>query len=228
MSLINFCRNMLQIRLPLPEYKHRQAHSQDLEKGGGGGALLKEWQKCKRPWPEFSLFLNQFHTVCPKIKKEFLGKLGNSNVFSAQNQVVFKKKERSSPKLRLIFRPNSKIQTFEGGLFSFGGALFNFLQKIGLKSSKNVQFCILHKPPPSLATLLNIGLPYLLTYDPRINFSNQVAHNGVQALLLLFHRRLFHNLTASFSLISLRYSTGYCFFHLRPAVLAILSRLLRN
>ena len=34
-------------------------------------------------------------------------KFGNSNVFSAQNQVVSKKKKRSSPKLRLIFRPKS-------------------------------------------------------------------------------------------------------------------------
>ena len=67
-----------------------------------------------------------------------------------------KKKKRSSPKLRLILRPNSGIQTFEGGLFSYGGggglfsygggAIFNFSQKIGLKSIKNMRFCILHKP----------------------------------------------------------------------------------
>ena len=76
-----------------------------------GGAFLKEWEKCKRPWPEFSLLLNQFHTVCPKIETKFLGKLRNSKVFSAQNQVVSKKK-RSSPKLRLIFRPKLEIQTF--------------------------------------------------------------------------------------------------------------------
>ena len=135
----------------------KQARSQDLEKEG---AILKEWEKFKRPWPEFSLFLNQFHTVCPKIQTKFLGKLGNlkffsaqnqvvskkkkvfaeietdfsaeignSKVFSAQNQVVSKKKKKSSsPKLRLIFRPNSEIQTFEGGLFSYGGAIFNFSQ----------------------------------------------------------------------------------------------------
>ena len=113
-------------------YPPTQARSQDLEKGG---AFLKEWEKCKRPWPEFSLFLNQFHTVCPKIETEFLGKLGSSNVFSAQIQVVYwvwffgqnrkfkrifspktgglqKKKGRSSPKLSLIFRPKSEIQTF--------------------------------------------------------------------------------------------------------------------
>ena len=58
-----------------------------------GGAILKEWEKCKRPWPEFSLFLNQFHTVCPKIETKFLGKFGNLKDFSAQNQVVSKKKK---------------------------------------------------------------------------------------------------------------------------------------
>ena len=57
-----------------------------------------------------------------------------------------KKKKRSSPISRLIFRPISQIQTFEGGLFSNGGAIFHFSQKIGLKSTKNMQFCILHKP----------------------------------------------------------------------------------
>ena len=48
-----------------------------------------------------------------------------------------------------------------GGLFSYGGAIFNFSQKIGLRSIKNVRFCILHKlmggiepPRPPLATLL--------------------------------------------------------------------------
>ena len=46
--------------------------------------------------------------------------------------------------LRLIFRLVLKIQTFKVGLFSYRGAIFNFSQKIGLKSTKNVRFCILH------------------------------------------------------------------------------------
>ena len=72
-----------------------------------------------------------------------------------------KKKKRPSPKLRLLFHPISQIQTFEGGLFSNGGAIFHFSQKIGLKSTRSMRFCILHKPmgeleppPPPLATLL--------------------------------------------------------------------------
>ena len=107
--------------------------------------------------------LNQFHTVCPKIQTKFLGMLGNSKVFSAQNQVVSKKK-RSSPKLSLIFRPKSEIQTFEGSCFPMGGAIFNFSQQIGLKSTKNVRFCILHKPmggaraPPGYATASNYSM----------------------------------------------------------------------
>ena len=54
--------------------------------------------------------------VFTKIKTDFSAEIGNSNVFFAQNQVVSKKKKkkkkRSSPKLRLIFRPKSEIQTF--------------------------------------------------------------------------------------------------------------------
>ena len=106
--------------------------------------------------------------VFTEIETDFSAEIGNSNVFSAQNQVVSKKikkkiKKKSSPNLRLIFPPKSEIQTFEGGLFSYGeGAIFNFSLKIGLKTTKKVRFCILHKPlggvraPPALplATLL--------------------------------------------------------------------------
>ena len=50
--------------------------------------------------------------VFTEIESDFSAKIGNSNVFFAQNQVVSKKKKkRSSPKLRVIFerffRPKS-------------------------------------------------------------------------------------------------------------------------
>ena len=48
--------------------------------------------------------------VFTKIESDFSAEIGNSNVFFAQNQVVSKnknKKKRSSPNLRLIFRPDS-------------------------------------------------------------------------------------------------------------------------
>ena len=125
-----------------------------------GGAILKEWEVCKRPSPEFSLFLNQFHTVCPKIETKFLGKLGNSNVFSAQKQVVSKKKKkRSSPILRLIFRPQSEIQTFGGGCFSMEGLFSIFHKKSSSKPPKRCNFAYFTSQwrgssPPRPATLL--------------------------------------------------------------------------
>ena len=65
-----------------------------------------------------------------------------------------KKKKRSSPKFRAIFHPISQVQTFEGGLFSYGGAIFHFSQKIGLKSTKKHAF--LHTSQANaLATLLS-------------------------------------------------------------------------
>ena len=202
-----------------------QARSQDLEKGG---AILKEWEVCKRPWLEFSLTLNQFEMVCQnlrrnvsksskiqpffppkirwspkkkvfaKIQSDFSAEIQNSNVFSAQNQVISKKKKKKkkkglrqnsewffgrNSKFKHFFRPKSsdlqkkkkkkqfkaiflpkfcKFKRFRGALYAWGGAIFNFSQKIGLKSTKNMRFCILHKPmggaraPPAplLATLL--------------------------------------------------------------------------
>ena len=49
---------------------------------------------------------------------KFLGKLGIRRFFPPKNRWSPKKKKRSSPKLSLIIRPNSEIQTFQGGLFS--------------------------------------------------------------------------------------------------------------
>ena len=54
--------------------------------------------------------------VFTKIESDFSAeKVGNSTVFFRPIQVVSKKKKkkkRSSPKLRVIFRPKSEIQTF--------------------------------------------------------------------------------------------------------------------
>ena len=83
----------------------------------------------------------------PKVREIFLAEIRNSKLFSAQNKVISKKKKkRSSPKLWLLFRPISQIQTFEGGCFRMGGTIFHLSQKIGLKSTKSMRFCILHKP----------------------------------------------------------------------------------
>ena len=144
--------------------------------------------------------------IFTEIVSEFSSKIGNSNDFSAQNQVVSKKIKKKglyqnwvwffgqNRKFKRFFRPKSgdlqkkkvfneivsdfsakigisnafshRITTSTSGLWhpiSFGGAVFNFLPKIGQKSNKNVRFCILHKPmggssppAPPLATLLNV------------------------------------------------------------------------
>ena len=141
----------------------------------GGGAFLKKWENCKRPWPELSLFLNQNHTVYPisadlflKLRRKFRPKSEIQTLFQPKNRWSHKK--RSSPKLRRIFRPKSEIQTlFQAEsrhlLHNFGtqfrlggGVVFIFSPKIGLKSTKNMRFCLLHRPmggalaPPGYAT----------------------------------------------------------------------------
>ena len=104
--------------------------------------------------------------VLTDFETEFSAEISNSKVFFAQNQVVSKKKKqktktkkRSSPILRLIFRPNSEIQTFEGGLFSYGGGggYFQFFTKN--RPQNNQKGAILHTsqtnappPPPGYAT----------------------------------------------------------------------------
>ena len=150
------------------------------------------------------------------METKFLGKLGNSKLFSAQNQVVSKKKSSSpklslifwpkseiqsffppkirwspkkkkkwsSPKLKLIFRPNSEIQTFEGICFPTGWAIFNFSQKILIKSIKNVRFCILPKPmgggssppAPPLATLLLVSCSLFSLQQVRNQDFAEVGH----------------------------------------------------
>ena len=98
---------------------------------------------------------------------EFLGKLGNSKVFPPKirwspKKKKKKKKKRSSPKLRLIFRPKSEIQTFEGGLFSNGGGgLFSIFHKKSASKAPKTCDCAYFtsqwggsSPPAPLATLL--------------------------------------------------------------------------
>ena len=109
--------------------------------------------------------------VFTEIKTDFSAKIGNSNVFSAQNQVVSKKKKKVFTEIETDFSAkigNSNVFSYRITRstsqlrhpisFAGGGAVFNFSPKIGLKSTKNERFCILHKPmgglEPPLATLL--------------------------------------------------------------------------
>ena len=113
--------------------------------------------------------------VFTEIETDFSAEIGNSNVFSAQKQLISKKKKvfaeietDFSAKIGNSNAFSGRITTCTSQLrhpISFGGAVFIFLPKIGLKSTKNVRFCILHKPmggssppPPPLATLLGVKL----------------------------------------------------------------------
>ena len=98
-----------------------------------GGAFLKDWEKCKRPWPEFSLFLNQFHTVCPNIETKFLGKLGNSNVFSAQKQVVSKKKKKVFTEIDAWRSSDVNIEIWRISNFAISSSEFKGLHRISAK-----------------------------------------------------------------------------------------------
>ena len=108
------------------------------------------------------LFLNQFHTVCPKIEtqryfvvsKKKSGGLQKNQVVSKKTKkgsspklrLIFRPKSeiqtfRSSPKLKLIFRPKSEIQTFQGGaVFLWGGLFSIFHKKLGSKPPKTCDF----------------------------------------------------------------------------------------
>ena len=99
----------------------------------------------------------------PKFRVIFRPKSKIQRVFPPKIRWSPKKKKRSSPKFRAIFLPKfRKFKRLRGGSCRMGGAIFHFLQKIGLKSTKNMRFCILHKPmggleppprlPPGYAT----------------------------------------------------------------------------
>ena len=95
--------------------------------------------------------------VFTEIETDFSSEIQNSKVFSAQNQVVSKKKIRSSPKFSQIFRSNSEIQTFEGAVFLWGGLFSIFHKKSASKAPKTCDFAYftsqwggLDPPPPWL------------------------------------------------------------------------------
>ena len=117
-----------------------QARSQDLEKGGGYFKRVRKVQTtltrifmslnqfhtvCPKTETKFfgklgnsKVFSAQNKVVPPKkkvfteIESDFSAEIRNSKVFSAQKKVVSKKKKRSSPQLRVIFRPKSEIQRY--------------------------------------------------------------------------------------------------------------------
>ena len=156
-----------------------------------GGLFWKSEKCANDLNPNFHCSWISFTRFVWKLRRNFSESSEIQRFFPPKSGGLQKKKKRSSPKLRLIFWPKSEIQRFFrpksgglqkkkvfvkieadflaqienpnvwGGLFSNGGAIFNFSQEIGLKTTKMVRFCILHKPmgggsspPAPLATLL--------------------------------------------------------------------------
>ena len=138
-----------------------QARSQDLEKGGGDFERVRSLQTTLTRI--FIVLESVSHGlsenwcwISRKFKRFFRPKSGD-----------LQKKKRSSPILRLIFRPKSEIQTFEGGLFSYGGGYFQYFTKN--RPQNHQKGAILHtsqanggdRAPraPPLATLLVSSFP---------------------------------------------------------------------
>ena len=97
-----------------------------------------------------------------KFKRFFRPKLGD-----LQKKKKKKKKKKAFAKIQSDFSPKfRKFKRLRGGSFRMGGAIFHFSQKIGLKNTKYMRFCILHKPmggleppppPPGYATVHNLS-----------------------------------------------------------------------
>ena len=67
--------------------------------------------------------------VLTEIETDFSAEIGNSNVFSAQNQVVSKKKKGLHRNWDWFFGRNRKPKRFRGGCFPMGGGYFQFFTK---------------------------------------------------------------------------------------------------
>ena len=94
----------------MPTYARDQARSQDLEKGGGGGyfeTVRSVQTTLTRILIDLESVSDGLSEIWDEMSRKFKGffrpKLGD---------LQKKKKKRSSPKFRVIFRPKSKIQTF--------------------------------------------------------------------------------------------------------------------
>ena len=169
--------------------------------------LSENWDEISRKAWKFKVFSAQNQVVSKKKKKKKKkGLHRNWDWFSGLNPefkgffrpnsggLQKKKKKRSSPKLRLILRPNSEFQTFEGAVFLWGGGYFQFSTKNRHQKHQKVRFCILHKPmggsrappPPPLATLL---LQTQLGKDYPKQLGNLLDLIGVDSQLFYLDRR---------------------------------------
>ena len=115
-----------------------QARSQDLEKGGG---YFERVRKVQKSFTRIFIVLESVsHGLSENSDEISRKKARKFEGFFRPKSGGLQKKKRSSPKLRLIFRPNSKIQTFEGGCFPMGGLFSIFHKKSASKALKTCDF----------------------------------------------------------------------------------------
>ena len=151
----------------------RQAHSQDLEKGGGG-----YFERVRSVQTTFTRIFIDLESISDGLSETWGEMSRKARIFKGffrpkldDLQKKKKKKKRSSPKLRLLFRPISQIQTFEGGCFRMGGGYFLFFTEN--RPQKDKKHAILHTsqanggarappppPPPGYATGPRLKLPF--------------------------------------------------------------------
>ena len=102
-----------------------------------------------------------------KFKGFFRPKLGDLQ--------IKKKKKRSSPKFRAIFLPISQLQTFEGGLFSYGGGYFPFFTENRLQKHK--KHAILHASQHAPPWLRYWALLYIHLGSSKKTFFLHLTHH---------------------------------------------------
>ena len=91
-------------------------------------------------------FFRPISSGLQKKKKKIFAEIESN--FSAKVRIFFrsktgglqKKKKKIFAEIYSDFTAKFGNSNVSGGLFSYGGAIFNFSQKIGLKSIKNVRF----------------------------------------------------------------------------------------
>ena len=130
-----------------------QARSQNLEKRGGYFERVRSVQTIlTRIFIALESVSHGLHETWDEISRK-PRKL--KAFFRPKSGGLQKKKKKKKKGLHRFwdwfFGQNRKSNVWGGGLFSDGGAIFNFSPKICLKSTKNVRFCILHKPMGGLS-----------------------------------------------------------------------------
>ena len=114
------------------------------------GGLFWNSEKCANdldsnfhwPWISIRRFVRNLRRNVSEIQRFFPPKIR----WSPKKKKKKKKKGLRQNSGQFFFFQFRKFKVRGGALFVWGGAIFHFSQKIGLKSTKNMRFCILHKP----------------------------------------------------------------------------------